>query len=215
MHKKIKIGITLRVVSSQNYFEKRDALSQEWPILLEKLGLIPIFIPNSLSNVDDFIIQNDITGIILSGGDDIGSHKERDETENNLLNYSIQHKLPVLGVCRGMQVLNTHFGGKISKNRSFNHVGTPHSLKLTHKLFPFLDSSFTVNSFHNNIIEKNELGDEIESFAISEKDETVEGFFHKTLPIIGVMWHPERQTDEINEKLIADIFINGYMINKK
>jgi putative glutamine amidotransferase len=88
-------------------------------------------------------------------------------------------------------------------------------LKLTHKLFPFLDSSFTVNSFHNNIIEKNELGDEIESFAISEKDETVEGFFHKTLPIIGVMWHPERQTDEINEKLIADIFINGYMINKK
>ena len=51
---KPKIGISLRVVEAPSYDEKRDALSHDWPKLLEKLGFNPIYIPNTLSHVDEF-----------------------------------------------------------------------------------------------------------------------------------------------------------------
>ena len=75
-----KIGISLRVVTAQNYVEKRDALSQDWPIFLEKLNVNPIFIPNSMSNVKSYLYDMHIDGIILAGGENRGEHPERDKT---------------------------------------------------------------------------------------------------------------------------------------
>ena len=54
---KPKIGISLRVVEAPSYDEKRDALSHDWPKLLEKLGFNPIYIPNTLSHVDEFFSE--------------------------------------------------------------------------------------------------------------------------------------------------------------
>ena len=110
---KIRIGITLRVVKANNYDEKRDALSQEWTSFLEKLDAYPIFIPNTLTNVESFLKSMRLDGMILSGGDNIGDNSERDRTEKAIIEYGINSKIPIFGVCRGMQVLNKYFGGSI------------------------------------------------------------------------------------------------------
>ena len=76
-----KIGITLRTVNASNYDEQRDALSQDWPPFLEKINLTPIFIPNSLDNITEFLDKIEVDGFILSGGDNVGDNPLRDNTE--------------------------------------------------------------------------------------------------------------------------------------
>ena len=53
-----KLGISLRVVKNEKYDEKRDMLSHDWPMLLEKLDFLPIYIPNTLENIENFLLLN-------------------------------------------------------------------------------------------------------------------------------------------------------------
>ena len=110
MKKNLKvIAISTRIINNQDYFEPRDALSHDWPKILEKLGYYPIFISNFLSNIKSFLENIKIDGIILSGGDNIGDHPLRDNTEIELIKFGIKQNIPIFGVCRGMQVLNNFF----------------------------------------------------------------------------------------------------------
>lgn len=207
-NKKQKIGISLRIVSAENYDEKRDALSQDWPRFFEKLGMNPIFIPNSLSDIESFLDSIEIDGIILSGGDNIGDYPERDNTENLLIQYGINHNLPIFGVCRGMQIINQFFDGSLLKNSSINHVGKPHEVNISNPILSkkLKSELISVNSFHNNIIKDENLGKNLKTFAKTISDNTVEGFFHKKYKIIGVMWHPEREPNTNNELILKEIF---------
>ncbi len=205
--KKTRVGISLRIMKEPNYDESRDALSHDWAQFLEKINLIPILIPNNLKNISDFIDDLDIEGLILSGGDNLGEHPIRDSTEKSLLEYSIKNKIPIFGVCRGMQIINDFFGGDIVKTSTQNHVNTSHNINIknspNYKIFNL--NSIEVNSFHNNIINSDILGDNLDPFAIAD-DKTIEGFYHKTLPIMGVMWHPERSQNENNTQLLKKVF---------
>ena len=204
---KNKIGISLRIVQAPNYDEKRDAISHDWPHFLEKLDLIPILIPNQTGNVSEFLDTIGIDGLILSGGDNIGDYPQRDSIEKSLLEYGIKKKLPIIGVCRGMQMINKYFGGSIITTSNNKHVNKSHSVDIvnssSHKILE--SESVIVNSFHNNIIDSKILGKDLEPFAISS-DESIEGFYHKSLPVIGVMWHPERSQDEINQTILRKVF---------
>lgn len=208
MVSRIRLGISLRVVTAQNYIERRDALSQDWPIFLEHMNYIPIFIPNSLSNVKSYLDDIHIDGLILSGGDNLGDYPERDKTEKELLDYAIHNKIPIIGVCRGMQIINDYFGGSIEQSQESTHVGKNHLIEITNVNFlPSFDSnSVSVNSFHYNLIRQNNLGKNLEPFAIVRSDNTIEGFSHVDLPIIGVMWHPERDQNKISESLFRKVF---------
>ena len=84
----LKIGITFRIVKAINYDESRDALSHDWPKFLEKISALPIYIPNSLSNLESFLKELEFDGIILSGGDSIGKTPERDKTEKSLIDFA-------------------------------------------------------------------------------------------------------------------------------
>lgn len=205
-----KIGITTRIVNAQGYEEKRDALSQDWVKLLEQYNLIPILIPNNLSNITLFLEENSIEGIILSGGDNIGDDKERDHTEKELIKFGIERDLPIFGVCRGMQVLNNFFKGKIKLSLDDSHIGNDHEVKISNnKISDILkQDKILVNSYHRNIINLEDIGESLISFAINQKDNTVEGFLHKKLPIMGVMWHPERGMDKNTE------LINKFLLRK-
>lgn len=204
---KMKIGISLRITNAINYEEKRDSLSHDWAEFLESVNIIPILIPNSISNVDDFLENLDLDGLILSGGDNIGDDKKRDDTETKIIKFGILNKLPIFGVCRGMQIINNFFNGTIEKTSSMNHVNNQHSIQIHNENFiGFLDNSITVNSFHQNLINKNNIGTDLEIFATSEIDKTIEGFYHKNYPIIGVMWHPERLKNQESQKIISKIF---------
>ena len=211
-----KIGITLRVVENTSYVEKRDALSQDWPSLLESINCIPVFIPNSTASTKSILQEMDLDGIILSGGDCIGDNKERDFTEKIILDYAILKKIPVFGVCRGMQVINEFFGGKVTIIENNNHIVKSHKIRLLDSIiFPFFKHDpINVNSFHRNIIKENDLGNELKIFAVLDDDKTVEGFFHSKYPIIGVMWHPERNSTEQDRFLLKQFFYDQSMWSK-
>ncbi|WP_299290886.1 gamma-glutamyl-gamma-aminobutyrate hydrolase family protein [Nitrosopumilus sp.] len=206
----MKIGISSRIVSAPNYDEKRDAISHEWPKLLEKLGLIPIIIPNVLENVKEFVENAQIDGLILSGGDNIGEFIQRDNTEKNLLEFGIKKEIPIIGVCRGMQIINNYFGGTEIKNNNNDHVNKSHFIKIKQNEFVSLlnKTETKVNSFHNNIITKEHIGNGLQIVALDKNDETIEAFSHSKFPIIGVMWHPEREQNEDNLKIIKTFFEN-------
>lgn len=205
---KQRIAVSLRIVTANNYNENRDAISHDWISFLEKINAYPILIPNSLSNTKSFLENLEIDGIILSGGDNIGDNLERDQTEIELIEFGISKKIPIFGVCRGMQVLNQYFGGSVKTLDTKKHVGKPHSINIIHKKFDFLNKdNFKVNSFHNNVIEKENIGKNLQSFAIME-DKTIEGFFHNEFLITGVMWHPEREQNLENLTMLNQIFTN-------
>ena len=126
------------------------------------------------------------------------------KTEIKIIDYSTRNNIPILGVCRGMQLINEFFNGKNIKSDNLNHVGKYHHVKVKNSNFKdMLGEKLEVNSFHNNLIKKEDVGQELEIFAESEEDSTIEGYFHKIHPIIGVMWHPERdQEQEYQSKII-------------
>ena len=205
---KLKIGISSRIVYAENYDEKRDAISHDWPQLLQKIESNIVVIPNTLENVEEFLNDIGVDGLILSGGDNIGDDIERDETENKILNFAMKNKIPLLGVCRGMQVINKFFKGSIEKNNNSFHIKNCHEISLVNKniISTLKTNSLKVNSFHNNIIRNSNLGNGIEAFAKVDHDDTIEGFFHLNFPIIGVMWHPEREPNEFNQNLVTNFF---------
>ena len=205
-NKKLTIGISLRIVESTDYNEKRDALSQDWSIFFEKVGINPLLIPNTIKNVSSFLEDMQVQGLILSGGDNIGDSQDRDKTEQKIINYSLGKKIPLIGICRGMQVINTFFGGTVETLENSKHVGDPHFVSLNKNFALFLQAEkLQVNSFHNNVIKQKNLGKNLEPFAMAS-DHTIEGFYHTELPIVGVMWHPERTPNEKNEQIIRKIF---------
>ena len=205
---KKKIGISLRIVDAQNYVEKRDALSHDWPKFLEKLDLIPIFIPNTLESPKNFLDELSLDGIVLSGGDNIGDNIDRDKTENFLLNYVIEKNIPTIGICRGMQLINNFFGGKHVIDSKNQHVSKDHKIQIIDTKFSSLFDSndMFVNSYHKNMIFQEYLGKNLKSFAIDINDKSIEGFFHTSLPVVGVMWHPERAQNKNNNTIISTIF---------
>ena len=209
MNEKIRrIGITLRIEHIEQYNEKRDAISHDWTKFLENFNSLPVFIPNTLSSTKQFLEEMKLDGLIMSGGDNKGDDIERDKTEQEIIELAVKHEIPLLGICRGMQVINDFFGGKLTVANDSKHVAKYHNVELVDNNYrKFFDTErIEVNSFHNNIIKNEMIGNDLQVFALSENDETVEGFYHKNLPIIGVMWHPEREQNIKNESKLMKIF---------
>jgi putative glutamine amidotransferase len=209
---KIRLGISLRIVEETNYEEKRDALSHDWLTLIENLNAFPILIPNNLKNLDEFLLNSNLDGLILSGGDNIGKNPERDRSENTIIGFGLKQKIPIFGVCRGMQIINNYFGGSININSTIDHVKNSHNVQIINSKFSDIIGklSLKVNSYHNNTITTEILGKNLDPFAISGSDRTVEGFFHTELPIVGVMWHPERSNAENSELILRNTYDNNF-----
>ena len=203
------IGISLRITNAKDYDEKRDSLSHDWPKLMEELGINIVFIPNSLKNIRSYLSELNLSGFIISGGDNIGDNVERDKTEIEMIKFAMKNKIPLFGVCRGMQIINKFFDGTISTSEKSNHVGKYHNINIINQnFFKFFKNKNTkVNSFHNNLIYNENLGSDLIPFATISEDGTVEGFFHKLFPIIGVMWHPERQATIESKTMLKHFFI--------
>ena len=145
-------------------------------------GGLAVPVPNTLDDAYSFntwfaAIQP--SAIILSGGNNIGEFTKRDQTESRLLDYARDNELPVLGICRGMQMM-AHWAGT-SLNHVDGHVQTRH--KLTGQI------TAEVNSFHDFSIAN--CPDNFKVLANSEDGE-IEAISH-LLPWEGWMWHPERR----------------------
>jgi len=205
--KKLTIGISLRIIENTDYDEYRDALSHDWIQLFNKLEINPLFIPNTIQNIESFLTDMRVDGLILSGGDNLGQMSTRDKTEQKILNFSCKNKIPLIGICRGMQAINDFFGGSLETLHNSSHVKKNHMISIENFFESQLETKkIEVNSYHHNIIKTNLLGKDLRPFALAD-DGTIEGFFHTKFPLYGVMWHPERNFDTNNELMLRKIFL--------
>ena len=179
----------MRIADSPDYSEPRDAISQEWAILLESWGMMPLFVPNLLGDIPAYIDHFKPDALVLTGGDDIGATPDRDNTEAQMLDYALQATLPVLGVCRGLQMINTLVGGALVKVEG--HVNSRHKITLAPAWKKTYGDAPEVNSYHGLGVETDGLASGLVAIA-TDADGHVEAFCHGEKPVAAVMWHPER-----------------------
>lgn len=189
-----KVGLTQRVELVEAYSERRDALDQQWCRLLEAQGMVPVPLCNRPVDVKAYLDALDLDAVILTGGNDLvslgGGAPERDRFEAALIEYCRGNNLPLLGVCRGAQMINAHLGGELVSVEG--HVATRHGLHWADQAPADWTRIDQVNSFHNFGIEPAGLADSLEPLAWSE-DGWVEAFRHPKEEIVGMFWHPERE----------------------
>ena len=186
----------LRVVVSQRVDwikardEVRDALDHRLVEWLLQVGVLAAPVPNALQAQGDlapWLAAVAPQAIVLSGGNDIGSCPVRDATEMALLDFAAEHSLPLLGICRGMQMLAHNAGGVLVA--ASGHAATRHPL---HGIAPHSGSlPGEVNSYHDWCLSDCPTGYEVVATA---SDGTLEAIRHHSLPWEGWMWHPERET---------------------
>ncbi|WP_461209886.1 gamma-glutamyl-gamma-aminobutyrate hydrolase family protein [Desulfocurvus sp. DL9XJH121] len=147
-----------------------------------------------------------LEGLILSGGNDVGQCPRRDATEGALLDTAMERGLPVLGVCRGLQFINTHLGGTVASCPDKGHVNTRHAVRDPDS-GAFLRE---VNSFHGLCIGPQDLAPDLRPLACAPGG-WVEAARHVRLPVAGVMWHPEREATPCAEDvaLLQELFAGG------
>ncbi|WP_439856377.1 gamma-glutamyl-gamma-aminobutyrate hydrolase family protein [Pseudomonas yamanorum] len=209
----MRIAITQRVERIPGYDEQRDCLDQRWSALMEKLGIDLVPVPNGMSSVGGWFERQNVAGLILSGGNDLthlpgaaNTSPERDSTEVALLEKASNMNLPVLAVCRGMQMLNHFLGGSLTPLP--NHVNCNHAIHALAQA-PLMAAYRQVNSFHGWGIQPGDLADNLLAQAWAD-DGSIEAFVHNQLPWTAIMWHPERPSANaiLDAKLIRQRFFS-------
>lgn len=194
------IALTQRVVAASEYPERRDALDQRWSSFLSLAGLHGIPLPNDKAQAYEIFKKLPFNGIILTGGNSPvlygGDAPERDETEMMLLQMAVEENIPVIGVCRGMQMIHLYHGGELKSVEG--HV-IP-DLKIS-----YFDSDRVISSFHRFAVAG--VPNNFEVFAKSD-DGVIKGYKHKNM--YGIMWHPEREALFRSEdiRLFQEVFVN-------
>lgn len=189
-----KVLVTQRISENSDYPEIRENLDIKWSKFLKLTGAISI--PISI-NIDLKYYFNslDISGIVLTGGNDLFnfsrnlSSKIRDKFENKLIKKALQKNIPIIGVCRGMQLIAQHFEMEVGFTK--DHVGKNHHIEFTDitKNFSQFPKNPLVNSFHNFGVKT--IKKSFKTIATAS-DGSIEAFEHRNKSIIGIMWHPER-----------------------
>lgn len=225
--------------------EKQDFsyVAIDYTETLYKAGAIPVIIPFSenLEMIEE--IFNKLDGIILSGGNDIDTYlfnerassklgkiiPKRDELEIMLAKKAIEKNKPVLGICRGVQILNVALGGNLiqdiaseSKEYLSHDILTNERHRPAHPIEIEKDSILfevyqttkaDVNSYHHQAVKQ--IADDLKPIAYSDDGicEAVE-YKNKDRYVLGVQWHPEMMAseDEKSLKLIENFVEN---VNKR
>ncbi|MFC5343369.1 gamma-glutamyl-gamma-aminobutyrate hydrolase family protein (plasmid) [Brevundimonas staleyi] len=164
--------------------ERRDALDQAWTPFLAAADCLAVEMPNHPVTARRLFETLPFTGLLLTGGNDLfdqgGDAPERDETEASLLEAARVLSLPVIGVCRGMQLIQRAFG--VALEAVEGHVADRQVVRVG-------DQPRAANSYHR-------WGARASSSDLSvwahAEDGVVKAVRHISEPLVGLMWHPER-----------------------
>ena len=189
---------------------------------VEQAGGVPVLLPLQATAAFDALLGR-LDGLLLAGGEDINPavyggrvnrhvgrmEPRRDAYELALLDRALELGLPILGICRGCQLLNAFFGGTLHRDLEAERPGevfhattllpkeeTTHIVDLAEgsTLARALDrTTLAVNSFHHQGIES--LGDGLQAVGWAA-DGLVEALEHPGHSfVLGVQWHPEMMTE--------------------
>ena len=176
-------------------------------------------------------LMRGIGGLLLAGGPDV--HPERygqepdpdarlqlrpelDDLEFRVLEHALSEDMPVLAICRGMQVMNVAFGGRLIQDLSGHRNDDPddeeHASHLIYvapgaKSAAIIGSAgfFKVNSYHHQGLTEAQRAPRLMSTAYSVEDGLVEGLESPEHSwVVGLQCHPERK-DEV-PRLFANLF---------
>lgn len=237
--KNIIIGISaglMKRVTLVNEQAPCHYVNDEYIAAVLRAGATPIILPITKdSGVIDSMLEL-VDGIILSGGEDVdpiyyGEEPSfklgevdvlRDEFDFMLLKKAAAKNMKILGICRGMQVMNVVFGGSlyqdlshadnsyIKHNQGHSRSVPTHSINIEKGTFinEIYGSKTRVNSFHHQAVK-----DIADNYIVSSKacDGIVESIEHrdKNKFIVGVQWHPEMMSKNIkSSQLLFDEFVD-------
>ncbi|MFB5198470.1 gamma-glutamyl-gamma-aminobutyrate hydrolase family protein [Neobacillus sp. KR4-4] len=236
MNKKPVIGITGAYVKHNEYMEG-VYVHHDYHKSVAANGGIPVILPyiNPEMAIETIALCD---GIILSGGEDVDpklfgqdphphlgpTTPERDVAEIAMVKFALENNIPILAICRGVQILNVALGGTliqdipsqvkepIQHNQKIDRSRETHwvTIATDSKLFEMVGSErVRVNSLHHQAIDK--VANDLRVVAQSSDGivEAVE-YIHPTTFTIGVQWHPESMASTNHEmnNLFKD-FINS------
>lgn len=241
-NKKPIIGVTTSYTFEQEFpfaGYKRTYVNDDYIQAIIRNGGIPLMLP---LNTETDVLEAQmalVDGVILTGGYDVNPvlyNQQprqklgeilpiRDEFEFKVLEIAKEQKLPVLGVCRGLQIINTFFGGSLEQDLSYivseneilkhNQNQTPtlttHDIVVEDKswLSPILGKHNVVNSFHHQVIK--EVAPEFNAVAHA-LDGVVESIeYSGDQFLVAVQWHPEMLKENVEMNKIFELLINKSM----
>lgn len=200
----------------------QDRLNHSYSRAVARAGGIPVVIPNATTSGHPHDLLARLDGLLLSGGYDVapdlyGERKvndtvevdsERDAAEMALIPKAIEIGMPILAICRGIQVLNVALGGTLIQDipsqvetsichsqKADRHVAVHRvSVEAGSRLCDALGTErLDVNSFHHQALKRAAAGLRVTAAAPDGTIEGVEGIGEGFL--LGVQWHPEEMLD--------------------
>ena len=201
--------------------------------VMEPLGVeVRLLLPGDAGHRPAEVLMEGVGGLLLAGGPDIDPTlyhaapdptaslsvcRPLDDLELGLLDYALNHDMPVLAISRGMQLLNVAFGGQLIQDLP-NHRAEPadgqgaSNIHLAYlapgsKAAAVMGASgfFRVNSSHHQGLREAQRSPRLMTTAYSVEDGIIEGLESPEHSwVIGVQCHPERQ-DEV-PRLFANLF---------
>lgn len=181
-------------------------------------GGLPVNLP---LDVDPALYVDRLDGLLLSGGADIGASRygatpgeaddpaeeERDAFELALFSAAKDKQLPVLGICRGLQLVNVASGGTLHQHVPAHAGFAEPPATLLHDvdfapgsvLSSIYEPRHQVNSLHHQTVDKVGAG----LVVTASHEGSVEGLEHSSLPIVAVQWHPEMLPTRANDPIFS------------
>lgn len=245
----IKIGVSacfLYPDPERQFFSAKQLcyIENEMANYLYRENVMPVLIPDLKGNHLYDMLDN-LDGLVLQGGSDVcpTSYGEdfadkdkwpgdlyRDEYDLKIIDHMFHQRKPILGICRGAQILNVYFGGTLYQDIKTHYSDIVYHQRrsdydqLTHPIEFMPDSVLGeiyasannphVNSIHHQAVI--ELGKDLVLEALSPEDKLIEAFSYKDIDkqfIMGVQWHPEFDHETNNNVILAhplyDAFISS------
>jgi putative glutamine amidotransferase len=224
------IGISTRAIDKDG----RYALAARYVTCVNRAGGHAILLPPESADIATLLQRMD--GLVLSGGGDISSdlygglpHPQlygvninRDKIEILAVKYAMEYKMPLLGICRGIQIMNVALGGTLIehipdvvgeavRHRLPDDKECLHSVRLTANSLTariFGQAEMDVPSFHHQGIRKTAP---LLREGAHSPDGIIEAVEMPEHPFfVGVQWHPEQSSDPLQQKLF-NAFIEATM----